>query len=562
MTGNGGDSGRIPRWQIPLRVLLLSAALLFPIVLMSGKSATFDEVAHLPAGYSYLATRTIQINPQHPPLIKELCALPLLFLDVKMPVDAETLRRSQVSLTTQWRFGKEFLTSQNADRLLFWGRLPAVLLSLGLAILVMIWAGRLWGGGAALLALFLYVFDPTLTAHAQLITTDVGLAFFATLFLFAYRRYLEERSPGRLLLCGVALGLALGSKFSAIILLPIAALLAVLAEVLESAPPPGQERSQAKSKPAGKEKGRRPTAKRREDQGRRILAGLGAVGWMAAIGFALVWAFYFFPADPLFYWKGLQAVNRDHNPNYFPYLMGELRPGGWRSYLLIAWLVKTPLPSLLILGTSIALYFRGRRAGKLDEAFLAVPALAFFAGYSLTADNLGVRYLIPCFPFFFLFASRVASAASGRRWARGALAAALIWIAAEFAVVWPDHLSYFNEIAGVPPHGERWLDDSNLDWGQGLIQLREYLSEHPLEDFRLCYFGSFDPAYYGIQGKSIDTGALSQPPVPGSYVLSAHCVARARASLFQLHGEGAGNWLAHREPDAVVGHAYYIYRIR
>lgn len=566
MSSAGGPAGRDRRWQAPIRALLLAAAFLVPVFLMVRKSATFDEVAHLPAGYSYLVTRSIRINPQHPPLIKEICALPLLLMDVKMPVDGETLRNTPVSLTYQWGFGKRFLYGQDADRLLFWGRLPAVLLSLGLAALVMVWAGRLWGGSAALLALFLYVFDPTITAHAQLVTTDVGLAFFATLFLFLLRRYVEKPSIGRLLLSGAVLGLALGAKFSAVILVPVAALLAGLAAWHGNGTRKSVETAGSGDRPR-RERGRRRDSARPPGGGgrvlRRVLASLAAVGGMLLVSAAVLWVLYFFPSDPLFYLKGMEAVNRDHDPGYLPYLMGEMKPGGWSSYFLIAYLVKTPLPSLLLLGASVVFFFRGRRSGWLDEAFLIVPALAFFAGYSFTADNLGVRYLIPCFPFLFIFASRIAPhAASAGRWARTALAAALLWILLEFAAVWPDHLSYFNEITGVPPRGVEWLDDSNLDWGQGLIQLRDYLRERPQADFRLCYFGSGEPAYYGIRGKTVTVGALTRPPERGTYVLSAHCVARARAQLSSLYGEGAGNWLFHATPDAVVGHAYYVYEIR
>ncbi len=568
MSSAGEGTGRERRWRIPLQALLLSAAFLIPVLLMRGKSATFDEVAHLPAGYSYLVTRAIRINPQHPPLIKELCALPLLFMDLRMPVDAATLQSRPVPLTYQWGFGKRFLYSQDADRILFRGRVPAVLLSLGLAFLVALWAGRLWGGGGALLALFLYVFDPTITAHAQLVTTDVGLAFFATLFLFLFRRYLDRPSPKGLLLAGGALGLALGAKFSAVILVPVAFVLALVARWAALSAAGGEARG-AGGGGTGSRKGSPPRrAPRREvrrsaGRGTPLLASLGPPALMVAIAFAVLWILYFFPSDPLFYLNGMEAVNRDHDPNYLPFLMGEMKPGGWRSYLLIAWLLKTPLPSLILLGASGILFLRGRRAGLLDEAFLAVPALALFAGYSLTADNLGVRYLIPCFPFFFIFAARIVPAlARAGRLARGAVALALIWIVLEFASVWPDHLSYFNEIAGIPPRGDRWLDDSNLDWGQGLIQLRNYLRKHPAGEFQFCYFGSGDPAYYGIQGKPISVHALAKPPAPGTYILSAHCVARAGAELSELHGEGAENWLLHRDPDAVVGHAYYVYRIR
>jgi hypothetical protein len=284
---------------------------------------------------------------------------------------------------------------------------------------------------------------------------------------------------------------------------------------------------------------------------------------MLVLAALVVWAIYFFPSDPWFYLRGLATVNRDHDPGYFAYLMGEMRPGGWYSYFLIAYLVKTPIPSLILLAAAGVAFFRGRRAGLLDEAFLLIPALTFFVGYSFTADNLGVRYLIPCFPFLMIFTARLGPVvAAGKAWARAALMALLVWLVVEFAVIWPDHLAYFNEITGVPPQGSLWLDDSNLDWGQGLVQLQEYLREHPVEDYRLCYFGSASPAYYGVAGRDIQVRDLLSPPPAGTYILSAHCVARARAELARSYGEGSGNWLAQAVPKTVVGHAFEIYEIR
>ncbi len=520
-------------WRPILRVFLLSAVFVMPVIIMRGKSATGDEVPHLAAGYSYLATGVIKLNAMHPPLIKELCALPLLLLGAKMPVDPVILRTGEFPLEYQWDFGRRFLFSQNADQLLFWGRVPAVLLSLGLAVLVMLWAGRLWGTAAGLLALALYAFDPTITAHAQFVTTDVGLAFFATLFLFLLRRYLAAPSWQRLLLSGVALGLALGAKFSALFLLPVVVLLLGAAAWL------GREGDQRTST--------------------RLLSGAGTVGLLTGVAAVVLWALYFFPADPWFYFRGLQTVHQDHNPDYPSYLMGELRKGGWVYYLLVAWLVKTPLASLLLLIAATVAFFFGKRAQWLDEAFLVVPALAFFIGYSLTADNLGVRYLIPCFPFFFIFTARLAPAiGSGRRWGGVILALLLTWYPAEFAAIWPDHLSYFNQIAGGYRGGTEWLDDSNVDWGQGLIQLRQYLKDHAIQDYRLCYFGSADPGYYGIRGRLISHNF----PTPGTLIYSAHCVARARARLTAAFGRGPENWLAYTAPKAIVGHAYYVYEIQ
>ena len=551
-----------------LLVVLLAGSFLLPAVLMRGKSATFDEVAHLPAGYSYLTTGVFKINPQHPPLIKEICALPLLFMDLKMPVDRETLRRSRPGLTYQWGFGRKFLYSQDADRILFWGRIPAVVLSLGLAILTALWARKLWGTGGGLLAAALYLIDPTLTAHAQLVTTDVGLACFATLFLFVLRGYVERPTRARLVVSGLTLGLALAAKFSAVLLIPIALFLLLLASRREAAaaqadPATGGGNRRMRSG-KGRRPGREPAQPGESGSGTvRPPGSLAGFAIMLAIAAVVIWALYFFSSDPLVYLKAFATVNKDHDPGYFPYLLGEMKPGGWVSYLLIAYLVKTPLPSLVLLAAAVVAFFRGRRAPSLDEAFLAVPGLAFFIGYSLTADNLGVRYLIPCFPFFMIFTARLAPAVGAAKlWAKGAVAALLIWAAMEFAVIWPDHLSYFNQVTGIPPRGSRWLDDSNLDWGQGLIQLRDYLREHPVADYRFCYFGSGDPAYYGIRGSDITVKGLLPPPPPGTYILSAHCVARARAELSGLYGQGSGNWLANAVPRVVVGHVFEIYEIR
>jgi hypothetical protein len=118
--GSAGH-GRSSWWHLAGLGLLL-AALVMPLILLRGKSITLDEVSHVAAGYSYLRTHEIVLNPMHPPLIKELCALPLLFLDLKMPVDAETLRRRGGDMFYQWRFGADFLRTQGAERVLLYSR--------------------------------------------------------------------------------------------------------------------------------------------------------------------------------------------------------------------------------------------------------------------------------------------------------------------------------------------------------------------------------------------------------------------------------------------------------
>ena len=550
------------RWPVhAAQSLLVAVALLFPVTIMRGKSVTSDETAHLPAGYSYLTTGIVKLNPMHPPLVKELCALPLLALRPTLPIDRAELATTNFPLTYQWDFGKKFFYSQDADRLLFWGRVPVVLMSAGLAVLVALWAQRLWGATASLLALLLYVFDPTVTAHAQLVTTDVGMAFFGMLFLYVFRLYLAAPSRRGLLLSGITLGLALGAKFSGVLLLPVAAILLGLATWGDRDDPRTRRLGTRRPRtPAPSGPGLAPTLVNPLAGGprsARLLCSLGVMAVLVVVAGIVLWVIYIFPRDPLFYWRGFQAVNQDHSPDYPYYLMGTLKPGGWTHYLLIAWLVKTPLPSLLLLAGAALVLVRGVRAAWLDEAFLIVPAVVFFVGYSVTADNMGVRYLIPVFPFLFVFTARVVPAVtSARRWAPVVVGVLLAWHVGEFISIWPDHLSYFNEIAGGPRGGPEWLDDSNVDWGQGLIQLREYLAAEGVRDYQLCYFGNAELQHYGIRAQSV-----TLPMAPGIVVLSTHCWARLRVQLERVVGRAEADRLVQRSPKAFVGHAYYVYEI-
>ncbi|PYQ01288.1 MAG: hypothetical protein DMF82_19675, partial [Acidobacteria bacterium] len=189
------------------------------------QSATFDEGSHLPAGYTYLKLGDHRLNPEHPPLVKTLAALPLLFMDVTMKTDDEAW-----ALRRQWEFGKRFLYRWNdADRLLFWGRLPIVALGGLLGVSVFLWARHRYGVRVATLALFLCVLSPDVLAHGQLVTTDVGIALFMFLSVLAFDAASRRVSPGRVILAGLAAGAAFATKFSAVLLLPILASLALVA---------------------------------------------------------------------------------------------------------------------------------------------------------------------------------------------------------------------------------------------------------------------------------------------------------------------------------------------
>ena len=270
--------------------LLLALMALQAIAGMRLLSTTYDETTHLPSGYAYWKTGDFRLNPQHPPLIKLLCAAPLLALGAEFDPDDPGLREGAVD---EWGFGYRFLYTQDAERLLFWGRMPAVMLGLLLAFYVHLWATRLFGVAAGFFALTLCAFSPAILGHMRFVTFDVGLACFATICLYHLSRYLRSGARLQLAVCGLALGAALASKYSGLV---VAASVAVLLAVAALRP------------------GRR--GRTGGPAGRRALRLLGELATVALPALLVIQAAYFFDTDPLVYWKGLARVHADHDPDH------------------------------------------------------------------------------------------------------------------------------------------------------------------------------------------------------------------------------------------------------
>ncbi len=528
------------------------------------KTPTFDEPAHIGAGLSYLKTGDFKVNPQHPPLLKEIGALPLVLMGIRFPISREDWKGigARPHPFFQWQLGRDIIFGNDPDRVMFWSRLPFILLAVLLGALVVSWGRRLLGATAAAGALLLYVFDPTIVAHAPLVATDSGFATFTVLFLFSLWHYLNHRSLKRLLMCGGAMGLMLTSKFSAVILLPVA--LALLIRATRWIPAVVPRRASSLADPFAS-----------EDGGRRLVWCLFvflAIGLLAAL---VIEAVYFFPRNPFLYIDGIRRINADHDPTYRAYMAGRFKPHFY-TYYLVCYLLKEPLPAIVLTALGARALLRRGALPEMDRAFLFLPPAFLFLAYSFYSDNLGFRYMIPALPFLHLIggAGLASLLKEGGTWRRAFAVVLCLWVAVAGTAIYPDHLSYFNEMACVamaPSQvgldggwrcGPFWLDDSNLDWGQGMKQLRTWLQAHPPPGpLRLGYFGSMRPENYGIEALQVDVDDLQQPPRPGLYALSAHIVARAMARLRERYGDGPDNWLLHARPVAVVGHAYYIYDV-
>lgn len=575
------------RWTVWLSAGLIGIFLAVTFSEARWKSPTTDEPPHIAAGLSYFVTHQIfRADPQHPPLVKELSALSLMAAGIRWPhtADADYLVNGDDPARVfglDWVIGNDLIRA-NPDRVLFWARLPMILLAALLGVLLYVWGRQLFGPVAAAGAVFVFVLDPNILAHSQFVTNDVGLAFFIVLALFALWNYLQRPGWIRLLLCGACLGAALAAKFSGVILLPMFGVL-MLASLRW---PVGQ--AQAAAKDAGKDaavrrKGLCPCGSGRKyknchgregaaeeskpEAGRKLAMAAGALGLMCIVAFVVVQATFFFPSDLTMYLKCARMVNADHDPNYLPYLAGELG-SRFTSYFVAAYGLKEPLAGIILAGVGLVALIRSKSIPVLAKWFLLATPAVFFAATTALADDLGIRYIIPVLPFAHLMAGLgIASLLEGAR-SRFAVVVLCGWMVWAAAGVYPDHLSYFNEGAclltqpgrigwdGGSRCGPEWLDDSNVDWGQGLKQLKTWLDRNSAgRPVKLALTGSYPPEAYGIHGQTLQPVDLMQEPGPGLYAVSAHLVARIPAT------SGASGWLRRMRPVAVVGHALYVYDI-
>ena len=559
------------------------------------KSPVFDEAPHIASGLSYLDTHVFHANLQHPPLLKEIAAVFLSIAGIHWPktqlADA-VIRGGPQGDKMAWPVGVGIIHDNGADRVLFWGRLPFILLGGLLGALIYWWGRELVGSAAALGALFLYAFDPNIVAHSALVTTDVGVTAFTVLFLFALWRYIQHRSWKRLVLCGLALGAVLSAKFSAVFLLPVAATLLAAAvrwpiaqgagteapaekPVAKVGPnascPCGSGKKYKKCHGAGAAPGKDVERALRQRELIRTAAMFLA---MCAVAVVFIEALYFFPSDPFLYLTGLNKVNADHVAGYQAYLHGNLAPHFY-SYFAAAFLLKEPLATVLLSIAGLVLLLRNQSIPVLTKLFLLLAPVVLFLAPTILADNLGIRYIIPTLPFAYLLGGLALAELFEERlvWGRYVAGALCLWLVVEAAGIYPDHLSYFNESAcllespgqigldGGSRCGPLWLDDSNVDWGQGLKQLHSWLELHANgRPVHLAYFGIYPPEFYGLNYLKSDPGALLNNPEPGLYAVSANWKARLPALAAANNAPGAVAWLS-APPMAIVGHAFYIYQV-
>jgi hypothetical protein len=539
-------------------------------------SLSADEPIHILSGYFAVASRSAIVNIEHPPLIKILSGLSVTRLPLKPP--PERVPMGNVFLGASPAFF--FDNSVPPDAIIAAARAPQLLVLAGLLLLVFAAARSRYGSGAALLAVGLLAFDPNLLAHAGVVHTDLGAALAFLAAVLAWEALRKRPGPWRVAAAAVVLGLALATKFSTIYLLPILALQTLFAARREASP--GRAAGAGLLRLAGVCAGAvivlvavyAPVTSRMDlaDQKTVIREKVGVLG--GAPGMAERIASLADFSRPLaHYVGGLASVVRQNDVGGgITYLNGRISTKGFFEYFFVAFGVKSTLAFLAVTAAIfVALARRTSALGEEVRLFLLPAGVLFLASIG-TTYNIGIRHLLPVYPFLALFAAALfAKAWEARRTALAPRLAAIFWIAlpvvsaAEAAKIHPHELSYFNPLAGGPEKGASILSDSNVDWGLDLKRLAAELQRRGVTDPTVSYFGG-DNVYVrvGVPDFSV------RPVVRGRLVAISVFFLTAGPEFYAYHGAAPlaralaklkARVLSQGRPAGWIGHSIALFEL-
>lgn len=498
---------RVAPWIVAL-VLACAGGLAWSAA--TSDSVTVDEPVHVVAGYASLITGDFRLSPDHPPLARWLLALPLLLRPVNWPAEETPAWKSGDFLT----IGREFFERWNdGQRLILWSRAVALALFLALLLTVAAAARELSGGAGALLAMTVVAFDPNWLAHGHLATTDVPFALAALVTLLAAARWLKRPTTANLTLLAALFAATALVKFSWPTVVPALVGMALVAHPNR----PWRVTVRILAVGAGALAlvslfaiwaaygfRFRATAAGEAEFPLQVPADYGhppprtpAEGWELVLHDPATGVDRPGPAVPLLrfahtyrllpepYLFGIAFVQKKAEGRA-AYLRGEYSNRGFVAYFPWALAVKTPLPALLLFLAGLlatAVHFRPAARGWNPLAVgLALFATFYLVTLLRSGLNLGYRHLLPVTAVLAIAAGAAAPSRLPERWRRpwtAALGLALAWLVAGTLLAAPHWIGYFNEAVGGWRNGHLYLADSNLDWGQDLLRLRQRLASEP-----------------------------------------------------------------------------------
>jgi len=568
------------KWAVVLLLLIHASLLAWSA---TKHSPNLNEDAHLVAGVSHWKFGRFELYRVNPPLVRMVAAIPVLLSDAKY--DWSGFYES-AGARPVFDMGRQFIEVNGEKSIWYftiarWACIPFSLLG---GFICFLWAKDLYGPAAGLFSLTLWCFSPNMLAHGQFITPDCGATALGITAAYCFWKWLRQPGWKLAIIAGVGLGLAELTKTTWIILFGLWPLLWLIWQISRKADIAISWKKQAaqlvsilflglyllnlgygfegsftklnqfeftSNSLAGYEN----EEQRDEEQKTNRFAD----SWLGEIPVP-------FPRN---YVLGIDIQKRDfENFGRESYLRGEFRDHGWWYYYLYALAIKVPIGYWIIFCLAFlhAFYHRAsNNSGWRNGLLLAAPAIIILILVSSqTGFNHHMRYVLPIFPFAFIWMGQTAlwMAEKKKLAAATTTSISLLWAIGSSLTIYPHSLSYFNEAVGGPAHGHEHLINSNIDWGQDLLFLKEWIEKHPeAKPMHLCYYGDFNPKDLGLDYPLPPINEKNDPnyqPPPGWYAISVNYL---KGYEWRQPKDGF-TYFQKNEPVAIVGHSIYIYHIK
>ncbi len=523
-----------------------------------GTSTTWDDAPHLAGGVAQWQTGDPKLNADHPPLARLFGAIPILFMDAPKLTDLSRGAWQTADLTGA--AGGYFDVIEG--RLLWPSRLLMLSFSILLGWLLYAWGTALHGRQGAWIPLALFAFCPPFLANAPLVTTDLAATTFIFAAVFTWWRYLQAPSKRRLAWFSVSVALAFASKHSALLLIPILVGLGAFTLFSSTVMPYPLRR-------------------------RLWVCSIGLIGAGVATVVILDLIYFFdgvflkpsaFLERSVGFSPGFQAgakILSNHWPAWLPiplpfiyvcgvftllanvgaygsatYFLGQAGYGGWPNYFLMLLLVKLPIPSLILIGFGIEQGVSRLPRNWWNVLFLVFPPIFIIGFASKGMMQIGIRHILPAFPFLFLLAG-YALHYSEQRWHKWAVGVLVIFSAISTLKIHPNYLMYFNFLGGGAQQGWR-ISVTGDDYGQGDAKLVRWLQKRGVKEVA---FGPF-----GWGWAVLNRAGITPKPLPCED--NGELVATHLGQLlltYDVDKKRCYDWMLMREPDEKIGYSIFIY---
>lgn len=508
--------------------MLITFFLLNSAFSIVGKSLTYDEPYHYKYGVNILDGNSTRFD------------------DSKMPLSAWNALPAKIA-----SFLPEGTLKINLEKMVT-ARLMTTIFSALIALFVFYWSRELYGVIPAYISTGLFVFDPNIIAHSQLVTTDayaMGTILLSSFFLWKFSKRLDWLSG---LSFSLTLGLAQLAKYTSISLYPLFLIVFCVSNGLRL-----KEEGYFQSK-------FQFWYKQIFQYLKYFIIVMVTSILIINIGFVFNRTFvnikeYNFRSNlfssvqekvylpipvPYPYLEGLDWVVAKESTDLIfihIYLLGNTRFGqGFPGYYIIASSLKSPIATQVILVAASFVYLVDKRRRIFffkNEWFLIVP-IAFYATYFnfFYKSQMGIRYYLVIFPLLYVFAGVLFI--NWRKFLRIqvvitiSLAAFLI---GSVLAKYPNYLSYFNEFI-KPQESYKYLADSNLEWGQDTYLLEDYRANNET--------------------------ALRAPEIPQIIAETKIYYVSINRLVGVIDGPENYRWLRENfEPVEVIGNSYFVYHI-